>query len=286
MKNLLKGFAILTLILILTACGKESNSDGQTIKIGVTGSDGPQWEILQELAKDEGINIELIEFSDYTLPNNALANGDIDLNSFQHIAFLSTFVVENNVDLSPISSTVIAPLGIYSNKIKDIAEIEDGAKIAVPDDPSNLGRALTLLETAGLITLKADTGLFGDTTAIEENPKGLEIIPMVAQQTPRVLEDVTASIINNGIAGQAGLSPVDDPIFAEDGHSEEVLPYVNIFASRTEDVDNETYLKIAELYQSEEVSKAIEEETKGGSILIDISKEQLLETFESLKGDD
>lgn len=288
MKNLLKGFVLFALIVLLTACGTSNEADEnvQTIKIGVNGSDGAQWDVLQELVEDDGIKIELVEFSDYTLPNNALANGDIDLNSFQHIAFLSQFVVENNVDISPIASTVIAPLGIYSTKVESIDDIKDGAKIAVPDDPSNLGRALTLLETAGLITLKEGTGLFGDTTAIEDNPKNLEIIPMVAQQTPRVLEDVTASVINNGIAGQAGLDPVNDPVYLEDGHSDEVLPYVNIFASRTEDLDNETYLKIAELYQSEQVAKAIEEETEGGSILIDIQQKELLDTFESLKGDE
>lgn len=286
MKNLLKTIGIFFLILVLAACGKNSASDDNTVKIGVTGTDGDQWNVLKDLAEEEGITIELVEFSDYTLPNNALANDDIDLNSFQHIAFLSQFVKENNVEIEPIGSTIIAPLGIYSDKLEDISEIEDGAKIAVPDDPSNLGRSLLLLETAGLITLKEGTGLFGDTTSIEDNPKNLEIIPMVAQQTPRVLQDVAASLINNGIAGQAGFSPIDDPIYLEDGHSDNALPYVNVFAARTEDAKNETYLKIVELYQSEQVAKAIEAETKGGSILIDISTEQLLDTFENLKGED
>ena len=226
-----------------------------------------------------------MEFSDYTLPNNALANGDIDLNSFQHIAFLSQFAKENKLDIVPLGSTVMAPLGIYSEKIEDISELKEGDKVAVPDDPSNLGRSLRLLETAGLITLKEGTGLFGDTTAIEENPKNLDIIPMVAQQTPRVLEDVAVSLINNGIEGQAGFDPAKDPIYLEDGHDENALPYVNVFASRAEDADNETYLKIVELYQSEAVSKAIEEETKGGSLLIDVSNEQLMKTFEELKGE-
>src|SRR5699024_1360993 len=134
--------------------------------------------------------------------------------------------------------------------------------VAVRDDPSNEGSAFRLLETRGLITLKEYTGLFGETTAIEENPRKLDISPMVSQQTPRVLEDVAVSLINNGIAGQAGCDPAKDPIYLEDGHDENALPYVNVFASRAEDADNETYLKIVELYQSEAVSKAIEEETK------------------------
>ncbi|HLR10228.1 MAG TPA: MetQ/NlpA family ABC transporter substrate-binding protein [Sporosarcina sp.] len=281
-----KGLQIIGLlfILLLAACGNK-DGDVKVVKIGVTGTDGDQWNVLEELAKEEGIEIELVEFSDYTLPNNALANGDIDLNSFQHIAFLSQFAKENKLDIVPLGSTVMAPLGIYSEKIEDISELKEGDKVAVPDDPSNLGRSLRLLETAGLITLKEGTGLFGDTTAIEENPKNLDIIPMVAQQTPRVLEDVAVSLINNGIAGQAGFDPAKDPIYLEDGHDENALPYVNVFASRAEDADNETYLKIVELYQSEAVSKAIEEETKGGSLLIDVSNEQLMKTFEELKGE-
>jgi D-methionine transport system substrate-binding protein len=284
MKNIIKSLGILLLLSILAACGKSANDD--VVIIGVTGADGEQWNVLKELAKEEGITIELKEFADYTLPNNALANGDIDLNSFQHIAFLSQFAKENNVDIVPIGSTVIAPLGIYSDKLDDISDIKEGDKIAVPDDPSNLGRALRLLETAGLIKLKEGTGLFGDTTSIEENPKNLEIIPMVAQQTPRVLQDVAASLINNGIAGQAGFNPIEDPIFLEDGDSENALPYVNVFAARAEDAQNETYLKIIELYQSEQVKKAIEEETKGGSILLNIPQDQLLDTFEQLKGEE
>lgn len=282
MKNILR---ILTIFILITliACSNNDQNETEVIKIGVTGTDGPQWEVLQSLAAEENIEIELIEFSDYTLPNNALANGDIDINSFQHVAFLSQFSKENNLDLIPIGSTVIAPLGIYSEKINDVSEIKDGDTIAVPDDPANLGRSLKLLETAGLIKLKEDTGLFGDTTSIEENYKDLNIKPMVAQQTPRVLKDVTASIINNGIAGQAGFDPVQDPIYAEDAADENLLPYVNIFASRAEDKDHETYLKIVELYQSEPVSKAIEEETKGGSVLLEVSQEDLIKTFETLK---
>lgn len=282
MRRIFGLLAIFTLIFLI-ACSNNDQSETEVIKIGVTGTDGPQWEVLQSLATEENIEIELIEFSDYTLPNNALANGDIDINSFQHVAFLSQFSKENNLDLVPIGSTVIAPLGIYSEKINDISEIKEGDVIAVPDDPANLGRSLRLLETAGLIKLKEGTGLFGDTTSIEENDKNLNIKPMVAQQTPRVLKDVTASIINNGIAGQAGFNPAEDPVYAEDAHDKDLLPYVNIFASRAEDADHETYLKIVELYQSDAVSKAIEEETKGGSVLIDVSQEELLETFETLK---
>lgn len=278
--------AIITAIL-LVACGNDDSSEANAkdkvkVKIGVNGSDGIQWPILQEKAAKEGIEIELIEFADYTLPNNALAHGDIDLNAFQHISFLAQYVKESGNELAPIGSTVFAPLGIYSEKIKDIADIKEGDKIAIPDDPSNQARALRLLEAAKLITLTDDFGLFGDPSKIAENPLNLEIIPMVAQQTPRVLPDVTAAIINNGVAGQAGFSPGEDTIFKETGDEKSTHPYVNIIAARAEDKDNETFKRIVELYHEDDIKKAITEDTKGGSFLTILTPEELATTFEDL----
>lgn len=272
-------------VLTLAACSQKTSGeekDANVVKIGVTGSDGEVWPILKEKAKAEGIEIKLIEFSDYTLPNQALANGDIHLNSFQHIAFLKQYTKENNADLTPIGATLIAPMGIYSEKLASIEQIEEGARIAIPDDPSNQARALKLLESAGLIKLADDFGLFGDPSKIVENPKKLDIYPIVAQQTPRVLPDVAASIINNGIAGQAGFDPVKDPIYLEDSEDDNTLPYVNIFAARSSDKNNETYQRIVELYHDEEVKKAVEADTNGGSIVVDISKEELLKVYKGL----
>lgn len=290
MKKTLIYLGSILLVLALAACGKNSSGaekndtdEGKkVVKIGVTGTDGEVWPILKEKAKAEGIELELIEFSDYTLPNQALADGDIDLNSFQHIAFLSQFTKENKADLVPIGATVIAPMGLYSEKVKTVDDLEDGARIAIPDDPSNQARALKLLESAGLITLADDFGLFGDPTKIIENPKNLDIYPIVAQQTPRVLPDVAASVINNGVAGQAGFDPVKDPIYREDASDKNTLPYVNIFASRTADKDNKTFLRIVELYHEEDVKKAVEDDTNGGSVVVDLSNEELLDVYEGL----
>ncbi|WP_342600411.1 MetQ/NlpA family ABC transporter substrate-binding protein [Psychrobacillus sp. FSL H8-0483] len=278
--------AIIT-ALVLSACGSSSASTTEgketvKVKIGVNGSDGIQWPILQEKAAKEGIEIELVEFADYTLPNNALAQGDIDLNAFQHLSFLSQYVKESGNDLIPIGSTMFAPLGVYSEKIKDISEIKEGDKIAIPDDPTNQARALRLLEAGKLITLADDFGLAGDPSQITENPLNLEIIPMVAQQTPRVLPDVTAAIINNGVAGQAGFSPGEDPIFKEAGDNESIYPYVNLIAARAEDKDNETFKRIVELYQEDDIKQAVAEDTKGGSSLVILTQEQLDETFSNL----
>ena len=263
----------------LAACG----DDKEVVKIGVNGADGAQWPILEEKLEKEGIDIELIEFADYTLPNNALAQGEVDLNAFQHISFLASYVNESGNELIPLGSTVFAPLGLYSEKIKDVGEIKEGDKIAIPDDPSNQARALRLLESAGFIELADDFGLFGDPTKITANKLNLDIIPMTAQQTPHVLPDVVAAIINNGIAGQAGLNPGEDPIYREVAEDENAFPYVNIIAARAEDKDNEVYKKIIELYHTEEIEKAISEDTNGGQFMTILTDEELQKSFEDLK---
>lgn len=286
MKKLLLLVVTALAAIALAACGSDEAKNAEAskvIKIGVNGADGAQWPILKEKLAKEGIEIELVEFADYTLPNTALAQGEIDLNAYQHISFLASYVKESGDDLVPIGSTVFAPLGVYSEKIKDISEIKEGDKIAIPDDPTNQARALRLLESAGFIKLTDDFGLFGDPTKITENRLDLEIIPMVAQQTPHVLPDVTAAVINNGFAGQAGLSPGEDPIYRELGEDDNVFPYVNIIAARAEDKDNEIFKKIVEVYHSEDIEKAITEDTKGGQSLVVLTDEQLQTTFEDLK---
>ena len=287
----MKKFWIVAIALIaslaLAACGGASGekADGETVevRIGVNGADGAQWPILKEKAAKEGIEIKLVEFADYTLPNNALAQKDIELNAFQTIAFLAQYSKESGNELVPIGSTMFAPMGLFSDKIKDVSELKKGDKIAIPDDAVSQARALRLLESAGLLTLTDDFGLFDDPTKIKENKLDLEIIPMTPQQTPRALPDVAASVINNGIAGQAGLSPKEDAIFVEDETDENVHPYVNIIAARGEDKENETYKRIAELYQEEDIAEAIKEDTNDGSILVELSQDELDKAFEELK---
>jgi D-methionine transport system substrate-binding protein len=276
MKKALLTLLAVLLVSTLAACGSKSSA-GETkhVKIGVTGSDGQMWDIIKEKAEKEGIEIELVEFSDYTLPNQALANGDIDLNAFQHIAFLNQFKEEHKLELTPIGTTQIAPMGIYSEKVKSVDEIKDGAEIAIPNDPTNQARALKVLELAGLLELKEDFSLFGDPSGIARNPKNLKITPINAQQTPRVLKDVAASIINNGVAGQAGFVPTEDAIFLEDPNQEDVKPYINIIAARSEDKDNKTFKKIVEIYHEKEVVEAIKKDTNGGSLVVDIPIEEL-----------
>jgi D-methionine transport system substrate-binding protein len=272
-------------VLILAACGGlESSSHSKLVKIGVTGADGVYWDLIIEKAKAKGIEIELVEFSDYVLPNNALANGEIDMNSFQHLAFLSQFNVEHNLNNVPIGSTVIAPMGLYSEKYKDLSEIPNDSKIAIPNDPVNTGRALKVIAATGLLELKEDVGLYATPGDIVSNPKNIEIVPVVAQQTPRVLADVAASVINNGIAGQAGLD-LEDALFYDDPNSEEARPYLNVFAVKAEDQDNETYRTIAKIYQEPDVVEAVIEDSKGGNLVIDVSVNNLQATLDQLTKD-
>jgi D-methionine transport system substrate-binding protein len=265
MKKLLLSIIIITLAILSAACA-EKTSEGKestTVKLGVSGTDTRIWDFVAKKAEKEGINIEIVSFSDYVAPNTALAEGEIDVNAFQTVAYFDVFIKEHKLDLVPIATTVLAPMGIYSEKYKDVKDIPDGAKIALPNDASNQGRALLLLQEAGLIELPEDFDPNGDLTQIKGNPKNIEFVPVVPAQTPRALPDVAASVINNGIAGDAGLSPLDDAIFHE---SETATPYLNIIAVQAKDKDNKTYKRLAELYQSEDTAKFIEKEYKGNMI--------------------
>lgn len=203
MKRLI-GLVIVALVL-LAACG--SNND-KKVTIGVASNDTKAWEKVKELAKKDDIDVEIKHFSDYNLPNKALNDGDIDMNAFQHFAFLDQYKkAHKGTKISALSTTVLAPLGIYSDKIKDVKKVKDGAKVVIPNDVSNQARALKLLEAAGLIKLKKDFGLAGTVKDITSNPKHLKITAVDAQQTARALSDVDIAVINNGVATKAGKDP-------------------------------------------------------------------------------
>src|SRR3954451_7018989 len=198
MKKLILSIIVLALVIIGAGCA-EKTSEGKestTVKLGVSGTDTRIWDFVAKKAEKEGINIEIVSFSDYVAPNTALAEGELDVNAFQTVAYFDVFIKEHKLDLVPIATTVLAPMGIYSEKHKDVKDIPDGAKIALPNDASNQGRALLLLQEAGLIELPEDFDANGDLNQIKKNPKNFEFIPMVPAQTPRALPDVAASLIN------------------------------------------------------------------------------------------
>ena len=262
MKRILTLLLVLISIATLTACGAKEES---VVKVGVTGSESEVWNhIKDELAK-EGIKLEIVSFSDYTRPNLALADGEVDINAFQHYAFFENFIEEHDLDLVPIGETVIAPMGIYSAKISHISEIKEGDKISIPNDATNGGRALILLQTAGLIKVDEAAGLLPTLKDITENKLNLEIIEVDASTTARTLEDVTCAVINSGFAVDAGFTPKEDAIFLEpiDDNSR---PYINIIAARREDKDNEVLKRIVELYQSDKVKEIINRLYKGSQV--------------------
>lgn len=279
-KNILGLALTFTLSLVLVACGAEGDSSAESdgsyspenpvdVSIGIVGDpDGPgnaQWNIVVDQLAEEGINIELVSLNDYNTPNTSLVAGDLDLNAFQTKIFLEEFNEASGEEVTTIGDTTFNPLGIYSNNYTDVSEFTDGDQITIPNDPSNGGRALVLLQTAELIELDPEAGLTPTVDDITANPLNLEIVPIEANQTARSLEDSAAAVINNDIATNAGLLPSEDAFFLE-AVDENTEPYVNVIASRPEDTENPIYLRIVEAYQTQEVADAITESTKGSSI--------------------
>ncbi|PTI80503.1 methionine ABC transporter substrate-binding protein [Staphylococcus succinus] len=278
MKRLL--ILVLAALFVLAACsgGKEK------VTIGVASNDTKAWEKVKDLAKEEDIDLEIKQFSDYNVPNKALSDGDIDMNAFQHFAFLSEYKkAHKDADISALSTTVLAPLGIYSDDIKNVKKVNNGAKVIVPNDVSNQARSLKLLEAAGLIKLDNDFDLSGSIKDIKENPKKLKFKAVDAQQTARALSDVDLSVINNGVASKAGLDPKKDPIYTENAKNDAVKPYINVVATKDSEKDNQTYKKIIKLYHSKEAQQALKKDTKDGEYPIDLSKKEIEKIESNLK---
>lgn len=269
MKKLMVLAALFAAMTVLIAgCGSDAaKSGGQdkatVLKVGATAV--PHAEILNfikpTLAK-EGIDLQIVEFSDYVQPNLALADKELDANFFQHIPYLEKFAAEHNLQLTHTVAVHIEPMGIYSKKVKAIGDIADGSSIGIPNDPTNAGRALALLEKAGLIKLKEGVGIKATVTDITENPKNLKFRELEAPQLPRSLEDLGAAVINTNYALQANLVPTKDALLIESKDS----PYVNILAIRKGDENRPEIQKLSQALNSPEVKKFIEDKYQGAVI--------------------
>lgn len=258
--------AIAAIALFIAGCGsdtKDAGSKDAPIKVGVTA--GPHAEVMdfvkQEAAK-QGVNIEVVEFNDYIQPNLALENKEIDMNSYQHQPFLDNMVKDKGLHLVSAGKTILLPMGIYSNKYKAIADVPNGATVAIPNDPTNGGRALLLLQQAGLIKLKDGGNVHSTVADIVGNPKNIVIKELEAAQIARSLGDVDLAAVNTNYAIPAGLNPQKDAIIVESTNS----PYANVFAVRSDDVNNEAYKKVIAIYQSDATKKFIEDHFKGSII--------------------
>lgn len=263
---------LLTLSLVSVGCTKKEEASTEdpsqaaeenTLRIGATPV--PHTEILKHvepLLKEEGIQLEILEFTDYVTPNRALADKEIDANFFQHVPYMESFSKEHGIDMVSAGNVHIEPLGLYSKKIKSIDDLKTGSTITLPNDPTNQGRALILLNSKGIIKLKEDAGLKATEKDIAENPKKLVFKPIDAAQLPRTLNDVDASIINTNYALEGQLNPQKDALLIEGSES----PYVNIITVRPEDKNNEKITNLVKLLQSDKVKKFIEEKYNGAIV--------------------
>ncbi len=225
-----------------------SKDDPVKVVLGTVGASDPYWDTLKDRAKEAGIDLEIKDFADYAQPNPALKEGELDVNQFQHIIYLAQYNVANDDDLVPIGSTAIYPLGLYSQKYDDVADIPDGATVVVPDDDSNQARGLLVLQSAGLVTLKDGGSAFSTIADVDEAKSRVKVKALQADLTPTSLPDVAAAIINNDFVEDAGLK-FSDAIAQDDPKDPKAIPYVNIFAVRAEDKDNPVLKKLVEVYQ-------------------------------------
>lgn len=256
----------LATLLVLVACGNntDSNEDSNVVKIGVIGSDSVVWNHVAEKAAAENIAIEIVYFDSYPLPNAALNAGEIDLNSFQHYIYLEKEIDQFGYDLEVIGETSYAPLAIFSKQLTAVDDLKDGAQIVIPDDVTNGGRALLLLEEAGLITVNSEAELTPTLKDIE-NPRGFDIVELAAANIPASLEEAPLAVINSGIAIDAGLIPTEDALLVEDVSAGD-NPYINVIVAQSDRADDVVLNRVVELYQSEDTKEVIIEDSKGASI--------------------
>lgn len=257
--------AILLAGLLLAGCDQKSDNT-KHIKVGViNGAEQDVAEVAKKVAKEKyGLEVELVGFSGSLLPNDATNAGELDANVFQHRPFLEQDNKAHNYHLVAVGNTFVFPMAGYSRKIKSVSELKEGATIAIPNDPTNLGRALLLLQKEKLITLAPGKGLLPTSLDITDNPHHLKIMEMEGAQLPRVLDDpqVDVAIISTTYIQQTGLSPVHDGVFIEDKNS----PYVNIIVTREDNKEAENVKAFIQSYQSAEVAKAAEKIFNGGAV--------------------
>jgi D-methionine transport system substrate-binding protein len=281
----------LPLALLLAGCAGTgtdaaagASDENEVVRIGVVDSGDPYWETYKEAAADEGIEVELVNFSEYTQPNPALSAGELDLNQFQHIIYLATYNVQSDDDLQPIGATAIYPLGLYSSQYESTDDIPEGSTVAVPNDESNQARGLLVLQSAGLIELKDGGSVFSTVADVLPESK-VKVEALDAAFTATSLPDVAAAIVNNDFLADAGLAP-EDAIATDDPTDPSAFPYINIFAAKAEDADNPTYLKLVEIYQNtQDVLDGVVEASGGTAVLVKTPVDELLTSLTDVEDD-
>jgi D-methionine transport system substrate-binding protein len=257
--------ATLSLSLFALLAPAVRAQDKPSIKVGISiGNAERIFDVVKKVAARDGLDVQVVVFSDYQLPNAALAAGDLDANAFQHKPFLENQVKSRGFDLVPVGLTVTAPLGFYSHKVKSVKDLPEGATVGIQNDPSNGNRSLLLLQQAGLITLKPEAVKNNTATPLDvvSNPKKLKLVALDAAQLPRSLDDLTIASINNDYAGKAGLTLDKDAVIKESATG----PYANIIAVRRADKDKPWARQLVKAYQSPEVRSYIQTQFNGSLV--------------------
>ena len=276
----------------LVACSNESDDtadtaakdgDNVTVKIGTTEADQEAWRVFKDLAKDNGITLDIVSFSDYSPVNEALAQGELDVNKFQHIKYLAEYNKASNNDLRVVGSTEIVPLALFWKDHESIDGIE-GESVAIPNDPSNQGRAINVLVQAGLLTLSDNVAdeLAPTPADIDKAASKVTVTPVDASQTPSAYNEGKPAIINNTWLDRAGIEP-GLAVFQDDPESKEAEPYINVFAAQADNIDDETLNKLVELWQTPEVAEAAAKDSKGTSVPVYRDKAELNEILDRLQ---
>jgi D-methionine transport system substrate-binding protein len=255
------------------------------VQLGVVGASEPYWATYEEAVEAEGIEIDIVDFTDYNQPNPATSEGELDVNQFQHIIYLANYNVQAGDDLQPIGSTAIYPIGLYSDKHGSVEEIPDGAEVIVPNDDTNQARGLLVLQSAGLISLVDGGSPYSTVEDVIAEESRVTVRAVDAALTATSLPDVAAAIVNNDFIADAGLSP-EDAIAQDDPNDPAAAPYINIFATTAEKADDEVLNRLVEIYQTNEEVQAGALEASGGSALLTVTpKDELQAALEDVQAE-
>lgn len=272
-RGLIVGVAVAAVVAVVAATLlivnlTRSGDDKTVVRVGTTEASADYWPILKNLAAQNGIDLQTVNFGDYTQANPALAQGQIDLNLFQHLLFLANYDVSADQTLTPIGSTVVVPLGVYSNQHTALDQIPAGGQVAIPNDPTNQARALLVLQQAGLISLTGGGTVLSTPADVDTAASRVTVVPVDAQQTVTSLSSVDAAVVNNNFALDAKLDP-SKALYNDDPTKPAAEPYINAFVARAADQDNPTYRKIVELYHDPAVTDAVVKASQGTAVIVD-----------------
>lgn len=261
----------------LTACMSDGNDgDSDTIRIGSTEADKSQWQVFQEKAEEEGLDVDVVSFTDYSMPNKALAEGELDVNQFQHIQFLAEENVKADYGLVPFGASQTFPMGVYAKDYSSVEEIAEAGDVVIPNDTTNQGRAIKVLAAAGLVTLRDDDLLTPTPADIVAEESDVTVTPVDASQTAVAYNDGQASVINNNFLAAAGVD-ANDAVFKDNPDDPSSQPYINVWVTTEENKDDENYRKLVEIWHSDEVQEAVANDTAGTAVKAENSPEELRE---------